>query len=221
MKKLPLLALALSCWLTAPAHAAGKITLTCPDAAITVNVAGEYTIACSGALVPPTTTPPVVPPAVPPPVAGLCPVLPGVVMVTPETRSKAKELIAPGNVGQATIFSLALPGMPAGTLSTTRQPSTPPSMQMRIFVSKCPGDPTYSQGAAAQFKYDWWPVPYFPCMAPGSAESAALWWGSTVGQNTCAVNAGTAWYVNMQTSDAAGANTCTSPGGCPFIFWWN
>lgn len=216
------IALALTCWMAGPAQA-GKVTLStgasCDFTTMTMTSGGSVSVTCVDVAivtpVPPVITPPVVP------VVGCGPLPQNVIMTTPSTAGRDKELMTPGVGVQAPIFSLALPTFPAGNVATTRQPATPPSMQMRIFISKCPGDTSYSASPAAQFKYSWWPVPYFPCMAPGSAESASIWWAATArDQNTCVVTPGT-WYVNMQASDGQGNNTCTTPGGCPFIFRYN
>lgn len=220
------IALALTCWMAGPAQA-GKVTLStgasCDFINMTTTGGGSVSVTCVDVAIV-TPVPPVITPPVPPPVVGCGPLPQNVIMTTPATMSLAKELVTPGVGAQAAIFSLAIPAMPAGTLNTTRQPATPPSMRMRISVSKCPGDFSYARTDAAAYRASWQLPPLaanYPCISEGSAESSVVHWSAVASQDFCGVGTSGTWYVNMQASGADGANTCTTPGGCPFIFWWN
>lgn len=142
---------------------------------------------------PPVVTPPVTPPITPPA---------GVVMLQFSTYGKdAKIQVAPGG-----LYAVKLPKIPAGAIYTTRDPASPPNMNVELAFSKTPGD---FEWANTQVFYDTWDtghiMPFKPAIQLGSIESNSLYWGTAWAQNRAKLDAvGEDWYLNVRVFNASG-----------------
>jgi hypothetical protein len=167
--------------------------------------------------------------APPPPIAG-CPTTPAnVVMGTVLTSGLAGRIVDKARTDglPPTIYSYPLPRNAIGGFFTTRDPDTPPSLTVTLSISKCPGDfSSATTDPTEVYHYSFMPnVPFYPCVGGGSAESASLWWGTSLAQNTCLMDVTKQYYANIRITDQNGVYSCplasaTGPG-CPLRFWWN
>ena len=167
--------------------------------------------------------------APPPPIAG-CPTTPAnVVMGTLLTSGLAGRLVDKARTDglPPTIYSFPLPRNAIGGFFTTRDPDTPPSLTVNLSISKCPGDFAFATTDTSEvYHYSFMPnVPFYPCVSSGSAESASLWWGTSLAQNTCLMDVTQQYYANIRITDQNGVYSCplasaTGPG-CPLRYWYN
>jgi hypothetical protein len=165
----------------------------------------------------------------PPPTIAGCPTTPAnVVMLSQQTLGYAGRFVDKARTDglPPTIYSYALPPNHfPGAFFTTRDPDTPPSLNVEITVSKCPGDYNFTNDPSEIYTYSWAPTtPFYPCISHGNAEGAAVRWDTTLALNNCKVDSGQ-WYVNVRVVDSQGNYSCpiasaTGPG-CPLRFWWN
>jgi len=206
---------ALAC-LALPVHA-GSVTATAPSCpshnGFVVDAVGNLTITCTGT--PPIITPPVNP------VPG-CPAVANLKLLPAGTSGLGLQLrdFTPGYT-----FSVPLPKN-ATAFHTTRNPDTPPSLNVEVTVSKCPGDVRFWTDPSEIFHYSFLPTtPFYPCNGSGSAESAGLWVSPTLGQNTCQITTTEQWYANIRLVGPDGSYSCPPASaygpGCSLLYWWN
>jgi hypothetical protein len=142
--------------------------------------------------------------------------------LTPTTNYEARSSIGPAGQGSThfgkagVIYSYPLPRIRQGIFGTTTTPTTPGGMQVEVAISKCPGDMTYYQTAAA--KYLQYGSLQAPCGMVGQPESVGTKWNNAIVNYDAyciADTVPTQWYVNIRYS--AG---CEGGGSCPIVYFW-